>query len=206
MLYLFRHGESLTNINLDETCAFDLTDDNTVLTNRGLIHAMNTGMTLKEQGVSPDIIFTSPLARARQTAYTLASSFEHGCPIKVIPDLREIVWHSGDVFERHETHRDISACFDTIDAAPLPGLECQRDVYDRVIPVVPDFMIPAMEGNTVFVVAHFFVVKAIRSYLDHGVPDMMPTYKVPNVDPVVYTEMALNKLDHATRPTHKRTG
>lgn len=193
MLYLFRHGESLTNIKLDETCDFDLNDDNIVLTNHGMIHAMNVGMGLKEAGVKPDIIFTSPLARAKQTSYILASSLEHGCPIETIDDFHEIVWHKDGNFERHETKRDIADCFRTVDARPLPGLENQRDVYNRVVPHVERLVNMALEGQTVFCVSHFFVVRALRSFIEHNDVNMMSHYDPPNVDPQVYTSMYLNK-------------
>jgi len=193
MLYLFRHGESLTNIKLDETCEFPLTDDNTVLTNRGMIHVMNTGMSLKDAGIRPDIIFTSPLTRARQTAYILASSIGHGCPIEVIPEFREIIWHSDKVFERHEKFKDISDCFETIDARPKTGLENQRDVYERVIPHMHNIITPVLEGKTVFCVSHFFVVKAQRAYIEQDDPEFMPHFDVKNAEPYCYTDQYLAK-------------
>jgi len=193
MLYLFRHGESLTNINLDQTCGFDMNDDNIVLTNRGMIHTMNTGMTLKENGVKPDVIFTSPLARARQTSYMLASSLEHGCPIEVVPEFHEIIWEQDGIFARHENTRDISDCFETLDARPVPGVENQRDVYNRVIPHVYKIITPVLEGKTVFCVTHFFVIRALRSFIEHGDIEMMPHYNPKNVEPQIYTDMFLNK-------------
>jgi broad specificity phosphatase PhoE len=194
MLYLFRHGESLTNIKLDEVCNFPLNDDNTVLTTQGMMHAMDVGMRLKDQGVRPDIIFTSPLARARQTSYILASSMEHGCPIEVIDDLHEIVWHKNGVFERHENYRDIDGCFKTVDERPLPGLENQRDVYNRVVSHIPKLITEALSGKTVFCVSHYFVIRAIRAYLDHNDVEFMPHYDPKNVDPVIYTEALLGSL------------
>ena len=194
MLFVFRHGESLTNIDMDKTCAYPLTDDNIVLTAKGVQHALDVAKELKTTGILPEKIITSPLSRARQTSYILASTLQHGCPIIEKPEFHEIRWHKEDgSFNRLEEYGvDIDEVYDDINLRPLPDLESQQDVYNRVTPHLPEIIEEAMD-KPIYVVCHYFVIRAIRAYIEHGSPNAMLNYNPPNVDPTVYTPDVLEK-------------
>ena len=129
------------------------------------------------------------MARARQTSYLLASTLQHGCPILIEPDFHEIIWHDENGrFQRHEDKgvKNIQHYFDNVDARLAPNLETQRDVYERVTPLLPDLMDEAL-NKSVYVVAHYFVVKAIRAFIEVGSAEAMANYDPKNVDPIIYT-------------------
>lgn len=79
-LFLIRHGETTGDV---EDRYGGIYDD--ALTERGQIQLQQTARQLTGKGI--EIIFTSPLLRARQSADIIASVI--GAPIKVVEGLRE---------------------------------------------------------------------------------------------------------------------
>lgn len=64
-LYLMRHADSETVEDIDQ-------DIHRSLTEEGKINASEMGKRLKERGVKPNLIYTSPAKRAKQTAEIIA--------------------------------------------------------------------------------------------------------------------------------------
>ena len=78
LLYLLRHADA------EPHCADDATRR---LTDKGYKQAKRIGCFVKEQGIRPDIILTSPAVRARETA-------EITCKILGASNIIEVLWAS----------------------------------------------------------------------------------------------------------------
>jgi len=81
-LYIIRHAEAVERIP-------EGNDAIRALTSRGRIRFRKAGDTLKKLAIVPDLIATSPLIRAVQTAEILASSISSTCELIVVPELAE---------------------------------------------------------------------------------------------------------------------
>ncbi|HZV80602.1 MAG TPA: phosphohistidine phosphatase SixA [Geobacteraceae bacterium] len=79
-LYIIRHAEAIERIPGGN-------DEIRALTSRGRDRFRRVGATLKNLGIVPDLIATSPLIRAVQTAEILASSISSTCEMIIVPDL-----------------------------------------------------------------------------------------------------------------------
>lgn len=182
MLIIVRHGQSMTNAQT--VSRFNFSDDNNVLTVTGVQGAINVGEWMKEHHPDPDLIVTSGLARAKQTGFLIASVLKSGVPFKHNIVFEEIRWYDSEGIFRHYTE---DVLFNCIDTPPRPDAECQRDVYERVIPHFLDLARDSID-KTYVLVCHYFVVRAIQSFLESGGPSMMPTYDPSNTTPYVITD------------------
>ena len=81
-LYYTRHGETIWNAENKICGATDI-----ALTPRGHAQAEELGRALAQQGLPVDLILTSPLARAQDTARHIAAAT--GWPLRAEPRLRE---------------------------------------------------------------------------------------------------------------------
>ena len=79
-VYLCRHGEAVDNTGLG-------TDESRFLTQPGRQGILRVGQALRAQGDVPDLILTSPLVRAVQTAELLASAVGYDKAVEVNPAL-----------------------------------------------------------------------------------------------------------------------
>lgn len=155
-----RHGE--TSANIDKVW-HGHTD--TALTERGLLQARQLGEFFPNYMV-PDVIYTSPLQRARITAESIAGKFN----LDVIPDPRLMEFSLGDwegvafdqltgdsgVFSQLETNPDFSA----------PGGESQRMVQTRMVEAIEEIT-ERHSGNRVVIVAHgVSIAIALAHYLE----------------------------------------
>ena len=79
-IYLVRHGDAVPEEDAGS-------DRDRWLSEKGREHARVLGRLLREQRVEPDVILSSPLPRAVQTAELLVAAFETEIPVEVIPEL-----------------------------------------------------------------------------------------------------------------------
>lgn len=87
MIYFVRHGEAWINVWLKEKRALDLSEAvDTPLTDSGQKQAEATAERLKDTDF--DVIITSDLARAKQTAEAIRK-FHKDVPVVVLPELNE---------------------------------------------------------------------------------------------------------------------
>ncbi len=77
-LYFFRHGDA-------EPASATVRDEERQLTERGRQETLAVGLALRQAGLQPEAILTSPLRRARQTAEILQEAFV--IPAQVEPRL-----------------------------------------------------------------------------------------------------------------------
>lgn len=184
MLALIRHGQSLANAGVYKTSRFNLTDDNNVLTLDGVRGALEVGNTLNDLSFYPERMITSGLARAKQTGLIIASALRTGVPIEHDVTFEEIRWYDEDGAYRSYGADEF---YTNIDNPPHGRAESQRDVYNRVIPRFSEVARESI-GTKYILVCHFFVVRAIRSFLESGGPDMMPAFDPDNTVPHFITD------------------
>ena len=187
MLTLVRHGQSLANARVFETSTHNLTDDNNVLTMKGVQGAIEVGELFRKMNHNPDLIITSGLARAKQTAFLIASVLKSGVPMVHDKAFEEIMWY--DVDGAYRAY-DADEYYQQIDNPPHEAAESQRDVYERVIPRFLDIASDSIDKRYILV-CHYFVVRAIQSFLESGGPDKMPTFDPKNTTPFFFTDEVL---------------
>lgn len=195
-IFVTRHGQSMTNIDADllrreQGHAVKLNTVNNILTERGIEEAMTYARALKAQDVHVDHIVCSPFGRTKQTAFTIASVLANLTPITYNKAFQEIAWDVGGAFDRLENYiPDFDSKKLAYDEKPLIDhrrgaitLESQLDVYNRVVPALVRLAKSAKrrkDENTVLV-SHFFVVRAIMAFMEHGDPRKMLDYSPKNL-------------------------
>jgi phosphohistidine phosphatase len=98
-LYLIRHG-----VAAERGDAYP-DDTKRPLTSEGIQKLRKEGKALVELDVTFDVILTSPLVRARQTAETLASAFRNAPPIIHVQALAPGGTHNAIIDELSKQHR-----------------------------------------------------------------------------------------------------
>ena len=193
-LVLLRHGQSAWNKTNQFTGWVDVP-----LTEQGVEEAKNGGRLLKEKNVLPDIVFTSMLRRAINTANVALDEADRlWIPVKRSWRLNER--HYGALQGKNKTEirqeygdekfmlwrRSYATPPPEIDpndeyaqnndprytGDPVPEAECLADVVKRVEPYFKSDIEPELKaGKTVLIAAHGNSLRAIVKMLDNlGVP------------------------------------
>ncbi len=188
-IYITRHGQSMTNIDADLGSPHPINNVNNVLTPTGVEQALDYGRKLKNLGADIHHIIASPYTRTMQTAFCIASELGTCAPISFEHDIREIgwelhgEWHRQEEKDPHFNYRmigiDHKAIIDHKRGAVT--LESQREVYERAVPAF-ERIIDTHQGKDILIVTHYFVVRALKSYLDHRCPDRMLDYDPRNLE------------------------
>ncbi|MFE5311213.1 phosphoglyceromutase [Isoptericola sp. NPDC056573] len=219
-LVLLRHGESEWNAKNLFTGWVDVP-----LSEKGTAEATRGGELLKESGVTPDVVHTSLLRRAINTAnLALDAADRHWIPVKRNWRLNER--HYGDLQGKDkkqvrdqygeeqfmlwrrsydvpppeiELGSEFSQDSDVRYAGePIPRAEALKQVLDRALPYWDGEIVPDLKaGKTVLVAAHGNSLRAIVKHLD-GVDDQtIAGLNIPTGIPLVY------ELDEETlKPTN----
>lgn len=162
---------------------------NNVLTPTGIQEALAYAEALKAKGHNVKNIVCSPYARTKQTAYCIASVLGGLPMIHYNRQIREIDWKIAGKFHRLE---DSIPGFDTktlpIDYKPiinkrarLYSLESQLDVYERVTAGAADLCLKYLDQGDLLLVTHFYPVKALSAWIEHGDPNAMALYDPRNL-------------------------
>jgi alpha-ribazole phosphatase len=112
-------------------------------------------------------VYTSPLARAAETAAAVAA--RHALTPSLIPGLREIDFGEVDGLQFEEYPAELrSALLDTPATVRFPGGESYGDLRARVVAAVGD-IVSRHDGETVAVISHAGAIRAaLATWL--GVP------------------------------------
>ena len=217
-LILLRHGESQWNEKNLFTGWVDVD-----LTDKGRAEAVRGGKLLVEQGVLPDVLYTSLLRRAITTAnLALDAADRHWIPVQRDWRLNErhygalqgldkaetLAKYGQDQFmswrrsydtppppiEKGSTYsQDGDPRYAGIDA---PLTECLADVVKRFVPYFEQTIAPDLEaGKTVLIVAHGNSLRALVKYLDGMSDDEITGLNIPTGIPLKY------ELDENLKPT-----
>nr|WP_192795990.1 MULTISPECIES: phosphoglyceromutase [Corynebacterium] len=209
-LILLRHGQSEWNASNQFTGWMDVN-----LTDKGREEAQRGGQLLKEQGVLPDLLYTSLLRRAINTAnIALNAADRHWIP--VVRDWRLNERHYGALqglnkAETKDKYGDEQfmawrRSYDTpppeldddsefsqagdpryADLPAVPKTECLKDVVERFVPYFEEEILPkAKEGKTVLLAAHGNSLRALVKHLDKISDEEIAGLNIPTGIPLVY--------------------
>lgn len=197
-IYVTRHGQSMTNIDADIGAKHKVNLKNNILTEIGIQQAMDYAKNIKAKDIEIEEIHCSPLARTKQTAFTIASVLGTLVPIHYKPVFREIEWDIGGKFDRLENYiPDFDSKNLKVNERPLIDhkrgvitLESQEDVYNRVIPAFVRLAQKTKKKNKL-IVTHFFVSRAIMAFMAEGTSEAMLGYSPTNLCDLSYDNEAI---------------
>lgn len=209
-IVLLRHGQSTWNESNQFTGWVDVD-----LTEKGEAEAKRAGELLVEEGVLPEVVYTSLLRRAIRTAnIALNAADRHWIP--VIRDWRLNERHYGALqgLNKAETKEEYGEeqfmawrrSFDTpppeledgaeysqsaepryADLDTVPRTECLKDVVERFVPYFEqEILTRAKNGETVMVAAHGNSLRALVKYLDKISDEEIAELNIPTGIPLVY--------------------
>lgn len=171
-LILLRHGQSIWNL---ENLFTGWTDVG--LTQQGVTEARTAGRLMREEGLRPDVLFTSVLTRATETAdLALEEAGWEDLPTKRSWRLNERHYGRLQGLNKKETADKFGAeqvlawrrSYDTppppldpsderhpshddryadVDPSDLPDTECLADVVDRMLPYWHEEIVPVLEAG-----------------------------------------------------------
>jgi len=210
-LILLRHGQSEWNEKNLFTGWVDVR-----LTEKGRTEAGRAGELIADSGLAPDVLYTSLLSRAIQTAnLALDSADRLWIPVRRSWRLNERHYGALQGLDKAETLAKYGEeqfmqwrrSFDTpppaLDDASewsqandpryagidgkRPQTECLKDVIDRLIPYWEGEILPDLNaGHTVLVTAHGNSLRALVKHLD-GISDAdIASLNIPTGMPLVY--------------------
>ena len=222
-LIMLRHGESEWNLKNLFTGWTDVG-----LTRQGVIEARTAGRLMVEEGLQPDVLHTSVLSRAIDTADIALQEAGWDLPTTRSWRLNERHYGALQGLDKKETAEKFGAAkvlawrrsydtpppalepdderhpshdkrYDDVDPDELPATECLADVLERLLPYWENEIVPDLrEGKTVLVVAHGNSMRALVKHLD-GVSDKdIVELNIPTGIPLVY------ELDDEMRPITRR--
>ena len=219
-LVLLRHGESEWNAKNLFTGWVDVP-----LTEKGEAEAVRGGTLLREADLLPDVVHTSLLRRAINTAaISLDTADRHWIPVKRSWRLNERHYGALQGKDKKQTLEEYGEeqfmlwrrSFDTppppIDdddefsqaddvryadlGAQMPRSECLKDVIERFLPYWEDHVVPDLQvRRTVLVAAHGNSLRALVKHLDGISDEDIAGLNIPTGMPLVY------RLDESLRPT-----
>jgi 2,3-bisphosphoglycerate-dependent phosphoglycerate mutase len=221
-LILLRHGESAWNAKNLFTGWVDVE-----LSDKGRLEAARGGVLLKEAKLLPDVLHTSLLNRAINTAdIALESAGVSGIPVKRSWRLNERHYGALQGKDKAATLKEYGAeqfqlwrrSFDVPPPAiadddqysqkndpkyanlgtELPKTECLKDVVNRVIPYLTDEIESDLKsGKVVLITAHGNSIRAIVKYLDQISDVDIASVNIPTGIPLLY------ELDQNFKPITK---
>lgn len=222
-LVLLRHGESEWNAKNLFTGWVDVP-----LSEKGREEAKHGGELMKEEGILPDLLFTSLLRRAITTAnIALDAADRHWIPVERNWRLNERHYGALQGLDKKETRDKYGEeqfmlwrrSYDTPPPAiepgsefsqdgdpryagePVPDTECLKDVLERLMPYWEGTLVPALQtGKTVLVAAHGNSLRAMVKHLDDISNEEIAGLNIPTGIPLVY------ELDEETLKPVKKGG
>lgn len=210
-LILLRHGQSEWNEKNLFTGWVDVR-----LTEKGRSEAEGAGMQLAEAGMLPDVLHTSVLSRAIQTAnLALETADRLWIPVRRSWRLNERHYGALQGLDKSETLEKYGEeqfmqwrrSFDTpppaLDDASewsqandpryanidgeRPRTECLKDVVERLLPYWQSSILPDLNaGNTVLVTAHGNSLRALVKHLEGISDEDIAGLNIPTGLPLVY--------------------
>ncbi|KQW48589.1 phosphoglycerate mutase [Nocardioides sp. Root1257] len=219
-LVLLRHGESEWNAKNLFTGWVDVP-----LNDKGRAEGVHAGELLREAGVLPDVVHTSLLRRAINTAATaLDGADRHWIPVRRSWRLNERHYGALQGKNKKETldeygeeqfmlwRRSFDVPPPPLDddsefsqaglpqyadlGAELPRTECLKDVIARFLPYWESDIVPDLRaGRTVLVAAHGNSLRALVKHLDGISDEDIAALNIPTGMPLVY------ELDEDLQPT-----
>jgi 2,3-bisphosphoglycerate-dependent phosphoglycerate mutase len=210
-LILLRHGNSDWNQKNLFTGWVDVR-----LSEQGVGEAKKAGALLREKNVMPDVLYTSLLTRAIQTAnLALEEADRLWIPVKRSWRLNERHYGALQGMDKAQTlaqygPEQFQIWRRSFDVPPppidndsewsqlddpryadidgqVPATECLKDVIDRMVPYWNSDIVPDLKaGKTVLVTAHGNSLRALVKHLDGISDDDIAELNIPTGIPLVY--------------------
>lgn len=210
-LILLRHGQSEWNKKNLFTGWVDVQ-----LTDQGRSEAARAGELLTQTGMLPDVLFTSVLNRAIQTAnLTLDAAGRSWIPVERSWRLNERHYGALQGLDKAETLKEFGEeqfmewrrSYDTPPPAlddssewsqvndprytgidgEMPRTECLKDVVERMLPYWNGSILPELNsGKTVLVTAHGNSLRALVKHLEQISDADIAALNIPTGMPLVY--------------------
>ncbi len=149
-----RHGET----NWNQERRIQGKKDN-ILNETGKNQAKEVGELLKKEGINWDIIITSPLKRAYETATIIQSILQPKLKVIAIPAFQE------REFGKAEGMAISKEIFDRIVIDEVDGMEKSTTLQKRVKDATLD-LARKYDGKHIIVVAHSHVIKGLLTQID----------------------------------------
>ncbi len=205
ILYLIRHGETGGNFE----GRFQGVIDNP-LNLSGIRQAQMLGMAFSSSKI--DVLYTSPLTRARQTAENIASmhGMEKLTPIKE-PGLIEL---NGGLLEGRRFSRLAIEYPEVIEAMhshpatlECPGGESMRDVSDRIVKTI-NRLAEKNRGKVILAVSHGIAISAYIHAVSGKPFEDMPNCMVANasVSKFIFNDDMTVRMEYADDCRHMEQG
>ena len=181
-LVLLRHGESDWNSKGLFTGWVDVP-----LSGTGADEARTAGGLLRDAGIRPDVLYTSVLTRAIQTA-------------NIALEVAELLWLPVHRTWRRSYDVPPPPLDDSDPLSPasdpryallppdlLPRTECLKDVQERMLPYWYESIVPELAvGKTVLITAHGNSLRALVKHLDGISDDEIAGLNIPTGIPLAY--------------------
>lgn len=173
-LYVVRHGETLWNKEKRIQGIADIP-----LTEKGIEEAKKLQKLVEKLNI--DVVISSPLTRARETAKVLVNS---RLPINTDDRIKERDWGLNEGAKTDEV--DKWDCWDVILNTKVQNIECIQDFMYRVSDFIEDIKVRYKDKN-VLVVTHSAVSRVIH-YLLGTIPEdaNLSRINIPNLRIIEY--------------------
>lgn len=187
ILVLVRHGQSEWNAKNLFTGWKDVD-----LTELGVEEARRAGATLKADGISFDIAFTSALIRAQKTLEIILDELDQ-TDLKTIKDQAlnerdygDLVGHNKEEMAKKVGAEQVHIWRRSFDVAP-PGGESLKDTAERTLPYFEAKIMPeVLAGKNVIVSAHGNSLRSIIMKLDNLSRDEVTQLNLATGVPIIY--------------------
>ncbi len=176
-LYLVRHGQTESSARLAYSGRGDV-----ALTPEGREQARRAAERLAGAGI--DVVYTSPLSRARDTAQAIADAT--GAPLHVDERLTEIDYGRFEGVDRAGARELVGAAFEDWRAdpfgAPVPGMEPLADALERARAATSDALAAAQRP---VIVGHQGILRIVLVALGELAPGDYFTLRLREADPIL---------------------
>ena len=160
-IFLIRHGETDWNREFRYQGSSDIP-----LNKDGISQARRVGIRLS--GISPTLVLTSPLLRARKTAEEIVEQGDWDAPIETRDSLREISFGIWEGLTIPEIKKLDGETFDRWKAAPFScapqGGEMFAEIMERSV-TLKEELSSRPAGESTFIVGHGGVLRALAAVL-----------------------------------------
>lgn len=166
-VYFVRHGETFWNVENRICGATDI-----ALTERGHQQAIETGRLIREQGICFDLILSSPLVRAAETARHISEIT--GVPVRIEPRLTEQNFGKYESTARNGTEFQLSKQhFADRYGSGESMLHLAQRIYNLLDEIREDH-------RTYLLVAHNGIARAVQSYFHDMTNEEYASFGIKN--------------------------
>ena len=185
-LILIRHGQSQWNA-LNQFTGWKDPD----LTAKGIEEAHNAGKIIKDLKINFDLVFTSALVRAQNTAEIILKEINQ--PLSTIKNQALNERNYGDLAGLNKDDARKRWGDDQVHIwrrsydIPPPGGESLKDTGERVLPFFMKEILPHVcEGKNVLVAAHGNSLRSLIKFLDNISNEDIVKLEIPTGAPIHY--------------------